>query len=142
MVAGISGTVTIQEILWVLGVVSLLLTLRAILSQTWVTMWLAALVSLASCLVAIWSFGSLLFLFTCVQLAAALAMRRSSSPREWVVLLLAGVATFGLVVFGLAFLRLWDAWMVAFPLAFILWSMPLRPRHVAAPQPPFTPAAP
>ena len=50
----------------------------------------------------------------------------------------AGVATFGLVVYGLAFLRLWDFWMLAFPLAFVSWSIPLRPRHVAGHERPVT----
>ncbi len=141
MVAGISGAV-LQNILQVLCSVSVLLTLRAILSQTWMTMWLAALVSLTASLLAIWSFGSLTFLLTCAQLAAAVAMRRSSSAREWVLLLFAAVATFGLVVYGLAFLRLWDLWVVAFPLAFLAWSVFLHPRHVPRHHHPLTPFTP
>lgn len=104
MVPSIPGD-TLQAILWLLGGISVLLTLRALLSRTWTTMWLAALVSLSASLLAIWSIGSLIFLLTCVQLAAAVAMRRASGTLEWVALLSAGVATFGLVVYGLAFLR-------------------------------------
>jgi hypothetical protein len=141
MVTGISGETT-QVILWVLGGVSVFLTLRAILSQTWVTMWLAALVSLTASLVAIWFFGSLIFLLTCVQLAATAAMRHSHGPREWALLLAAGVAAFGLVVYGMAFLRLWDLWVVAWPLAFLAWSILLRLPHVPGHQDPRTPFTP
>jgi hypothetical protein len=141
MVAGISGT-TLQNVLQVLFVVSVLLTLRAILSQTWVTMWLAALVSLIASLVAIWSFGSLLFLLTCVQLVAAVAIRHAGSMREWALLLFAAVATFGLVVYGLAFLRLWDLWVSAWPLAFLAWSVLLRPRRVPRHQSPLVSSTP
>lgn len=141
MVAGFSSD-TLQTILQVLLGDSLLLTLRAILSQTWVTMWLAALVSLTASLVAIWSFSFLIFLLMCGQLAAAVAMRRSSDGREWALLLFVGVATFGLVVCGLAFLRLWDLWVVAWPLAFLVWSGLLRQRRVPRHQSPLVSSTP
>lgn len=115
----------IQEILWVLIVVSLLLTMRALWSGSWQTMWAAALVSLAFCLIAIWSIGSLLFLLTCLQLAAAIAMRRSVDVRGWATLILAGGIAFVLVVYGLASLRVQESWVIAFPLAFAIGSLPL-----------------
>ncbi|MEZ5444179.1 MAG: hypothetical protein R3F45_00110 [Gammaproteobacteria bacterium] len=52
---------------------------------------------------------------------------------------MARVATFGLVEYGLAFLRLWDFWIVGFLLAFLGWSMPLRPCCLPGHQ--FTPSA-
>jgi hypothetical protein len=115
----------IQEILWVLIGVSLLLTVRAILSGSWQAMWAAALVSLAFCLIAIWSIGSLLFLLTCLQLAAAIALRRAVDLRGWAALILAGGMAFALVVYGLATLRAHESWAIAFPLAFVIGSLPL-----------------
>jgi hypothetical protein len=106
-----------------LSVVSVLLTLRAIDSGTWLTMWVAALVSLTACLMAIWSIGSLLFLLTCLQLAAAVAIRQPVDWRGWIASLLAGMATFGIVIYGLAFARAWDLWLIAMPLAFALASL-------------------
>jgi hypothetical protein len=115
----------IQDILWVLIGVSLLLTVRAIWSGSWQTMWAAALVSLAFCLIAIWSIGSLLFLLTCLQLVAAIAMRRAVDLRGWAALILAGGMAFVLVVYGLATLRAHESWAIAFPLAFAIGSLPL-----------------
>ncbi len=113
----------VQALLWGLVVVSLLLMLRAIDSGTWLTMWVAALVSLAASLIAIWSIGSLIFLLTCVQLAAAVAMRWAVGWRGWIVSLLAGASAFGVVIYGLAFVREWDLWLIAMPLAFAATSL-------------------
>lgn len=141
IVQSISGE-TMQEVLQILGGISVLLTLQAVIGRTWMTMWLAALVSLTASLMAIWSFGSLIFLLTCMQVAAAVAIRRASSARESVALLLAGVITFGLLVYGLAFLRLWELWVVAFPLAVLAWSVFLHPRLLPRHQRPLTPSTP
>ncbi len=113
----------VQGALWTLMVVSVLLTLRAIDSGTWLTMWVAALISLAASLIAIWSIGSLIFLLACLQLAAAVAIRRSVDWQGWIALLLTGTTTFGVVIYGLAFARAWDLWLVAMPLAVALASL-------------------
>ncbi|MGH2616776.1 MAG: hypothetical protein ACRDJC_16195 [Thermomicrobiales bacterium] len=128
----------VQAALWGLMVISILLTLRAIDSGNWLTMWVASLVSLTASLVAIWSIGSLTFLLTCLQVAAAVALQRSAGFWNWIAFLLAGVAVFGLVIYGLAFVRAWDLWLVVIPLAFALTSLlliadlPLRRREVDA----------
>ena len=46
----------------------------------------------------------------------------------WTALLLAGVATFGVVVYGIGLARLETFWPIAFPLAFALWSLLLLRR--------------
>jgi hypothetical protein len=113
----------LHEVLWVLIVVSLLLTARAGVSGSWQTMWVAALVSLAFCLIAIWSIGSLLAILTCFQLAAAVALRRAVDMRGWAALLISAPIAFLLVVYGLAVLQAERFWPIAFPLAFALGSL-------------------
>lgn len=115
----------IQQVLWVLILISLLLTVRAILSRSWQTMWAVAAVSLAFCLIAIWSIGSLLFLLTCLQLAAALALRHSVALPRRVTSLLAGALAVLVIVYGLASLHAETMWVIAFPLAFIIASIPV-----------------
>ncbi len=112
-----SGEV-LQGALWALLVVSALLTVRATWSGSWLTMWVAALTSLTASLIAIWSIGSLTFLLTCLQVAAAMALRRSAGVWRWLALLLAGLSAYGVLVFGLALARAADIWLIAIPLAF------------------------
>lgn len=116
-------TEVLQGVLWALMLLSILLTLRAIDSGTWSTMWVAALVSLTASLIAIWSIGSLIFLLTCVQLAVTVAIRWSVDWRGWTAALLAGIGAFGLITYGLAFVRAWDLWLIAMPLTFALASL-------------------
>ncbi len=115
----------IQDILWVLIGVSLLLTVRATWSNSWQAMWAAALVSLAFCLIAIWSIGSLVFLLTCLQLATAIAWREGADLRSGSLFLLAGGLLYLVLVYGLAILHAQEVWVVAFPLAFVIGSLPL-----------------
>jgi hypothetical protein len=123
----------IQGALWALYVMSALLTLRAGISGSWVTLWVAAILSAVASLLWIWSIGSLLFLLPCVQLALAMALRRSADLRRGAMLLSAGIVTFAVVIYGLAIFRAQDVWLVAVPLAFVMWSLALfRNGHVAA----------
>ncbi|HET7095721.1 MAG TPA: hypothetical protein VFI22_19670 [Thermomicrobiales bacterium] len=69
----------LQFALQALAFISAVLTLRAIVSSSWLMMWTGALVSLIFSLVALWSIGSLMYLATCLQLAAAVGIRRSAS---------------------------------------------------------------
>jgi hypothetical protein len=120
---GSQNALVIQGVLWVLMLLSALLTLRAVLSGTWQTMWLGGLVSLAASLIALWSIGSLINLLTCLQLAAAIGLRRRVDWRGWAALLLGGVLAFGLLAYGLALLQTWDFWVIAFPIAFGVGSL-------------------
>jgi hypothetical protein len=119
---------TLQTILQALAFVSAVLTLRSVLSSSLPMMWTGALVSLIFSLVALWSIGSLLYLATCLQLAATVGIRWSARPGIWTMLMLAGAATFAVVVYGMGFARLETLWPVAFPLAFALWTLPLLKR--------------
>jgi hypothetical protein len=81
-------------------IASLLFTVRALAGRSWVLMWLAALASLAVSFVTIFSIGALVFLLTCVQLAATVAMRRGASRREWIIALFLGIAVWIIVIPG------------------------------------------
>jgi hypothetical protein len=123
----------VQGALWALFVVSVLLTLRAIDSGTWLTMWVAALISLVASLIAIWSIGSLIFLLVCLQLVAAVAIRRSVDWQGWIAALSVGIGAFAVVIFVPAFARAWELWLIVIPLASAVMSLLLftgsRLRH-------------
>lgn len=70
----------------------IILTLRAISGHTWHLMWAASLASLLVSAATILSVGAILFLPSCLQIGATLAMRRNASGREWLVCL--GIAAF------------------------------------------------
>lgn len=121
--AGEERAAVVQAAPWGLIAISGLLTPRALGAGTWPTMWAAALVSLAASLLAIWSIGSPLFLLTCLQLGAAIAIRRAADWRGWTACLVVGIGAFGAIVYGLALARAWDAWPIAMPLAFAATSL-------------------
>lgn len=73
------------------AIASMLLTARGLLGRSWIMMWVAALASLVTSIVAIFSIGALIFLVTCLQLGAAVALRRGASAQGWVVALLVGL---------------------------------------------------
>jgi fucose 4-O-acetylase-like acetyltransferase len=79
-------------------VASVVLAVRAMLSSSWVVMWIAALASLVVCMLLIFSFGALLFLPTCLQIAAAFSMRHRASTREWLLVTLVAVLVWIVVV--------------------------------------------
>jgi hypothetical protein len=118
----------IQDILWVLIVVSLLLTLRGMASRSWRMMWASSAVSLAFCLIAIWSIGPLLFLLTCLQLATAIAWREEADLQSGLLFLFAGTFLFLVIVYGLAIVHAKELWVVAFPFAFLIGTLALKPR--------------
>jgi hypothetical protein len=72
-------------------IASLLLTFRGLAGQSWVLMWAAALTSFLAGIALIFSFGALIFIFTCLQLGAAIAIRRGANRRGWSAALLAGL---------------------------------------------------
>ena len=86
------------ETFWSALVASVLLTPLALLTGSWFIMWVAALLSTAVSFAGIFSIGPLTFLLTCLQLAAAIALRRSSDEAEWKVWLLVGVGVWAAVV--------------------------------------------
>lgn len=106
---------------WCALITTVLLTPLALLTGSWFIMWVAALISAAVSFTGIFSIGPLTFLLTCLQFAAAIALRRSSAEAEWKVWLLLGLGVWVLVVpaqmLSLAVLgRGVLGWYYAFPL--------------------------
>lgn len=81
-----------MAIFGVATIASIMLMLRAVSGHAWHLMWGASVASLLVSSVTILSIGAFILLLTCFQLAATLAMRRSASGREWLILL--GIAAF------------------------------------------------
>lgn len=73
-------------------IASIILTLRAFFGHTWQLMWAASVASFLVSAATILSIGPFVFLLTCLQIAATLAIRRNASGREKVIIL--GVAAF------------------------------------------------
>jgi hypothetical protein len=96
-----------QAIFGLGAVASLLFMFRALSGRSWVLMWVAALASLAVSFVTIFSIGALVFLLTCVQLAATVAMRRGASRREWIIALFLGIVVWIIVIPGQFFGPTW-----------------------------------
>lgn len=89
----------IATALFGLGVIaSILLTVRGLVSKSWAMLWVAALASLVSSIAAIFSIGVLIFLVTCLQLGAAVALRRRAAAHGWVAALLLGLVVWSIVV--------------------------------------------
>jgi hypothetical protein len=120
----------VAAVIWLILCVSIVLTLRALLSHSWLLTRTAALASLFFSLIAISPLSLVTFLLTCLQLATAVALRRSTSPCEWISALAAAL----LVWVGVVPARLLgpvqaDRFYVL-PLAILPGSLLLiRPRH-------------
>jgi hypothetical protein len=89
-----------QPLIGVGAVASLVFTLRGIASHSWLMMWLAAAASFVVSALASFSIGPFVFLLTCLQLGAALALRRGASSSAWLASLLGGMLVW-VVVFAL-----------------------------------------
>jgi hypothetical protein len=111
---------------------SVFLTLAAIMSRSWLLMWLASLLSLVYCIVADFSIGPYVFLLTSLQLVAAIGMRRQAAASTLVVLLLVGIVIWVVIVplqliFGLVQVPL----IIALPLVWLLFTVVLFIRGAA-----------
>lgn len=110
----------VAVLLWGSLVGSLILTPIGIRKQSWKLLWLAAVLSLAFSIAAGFSIGPLIFLLTCLQLAAAVASRWEAGRREWVLLLLAALLIWIVVVpVQIAGLQ-WLPWLLAFPVVAVI----------------------
>lgn len=72
-------------------IASLLLTVRGLAGHSWVLMWAAALASFIASVALIFSFGAIFLVITCLQLGAAVAIRRGATRRGWSAALLTGL---------------------------------------------------
>jgi hypothetical protein len=85
------------DMLWCALVASVLLTPLAVVTGSWLIMWVAALLSAYVSFLGLFTIGALTFLLTCLQLAAAIGLRRSSPGIAWKILL-GGLIVWGIVV--------------------------------------------
>ncbi len=110
----------VAMLLWGSLVASLILTPIGIRKQSWKLLWLAAVLSLAFSIAAGFSIGPLTFLLTCLQLAAAVAIRREAGRRGWMLLLLAALLIWIIVVpVQIAGLP-WLSWLLTFPVVAVI----------------------
>lgn len=77
---------------------SALLTVAALLSSSWLTMWLASLLSLAFCLLADPAVGPYVFLLTLLQLVGAMGLRWEKGGPALAALLAIGIIIWAVVV--------------------------------------------
>ncbi len=88
----------VAGILWSMGAVSLVLTVVGLALRSWRLLWMAVLFSLVFTAAAALSIGPFVVLLVALQLASAVALRRSVHWRGWVMLLSTAVLIWILVV--------------------------------------------
>jgi hypothetical protein len=74
---------SVADMIWCALVASVLLTPLAVVTGSWLIMWVAALLSAYVSFLGLFTIGLLTFLLTCLQLGAAIGLRRSETdPNE------------------------------------------------------------
>jgi hypothetical protein len=117
--------VMVKPIVWALTAIWLPLTVRAIISRSWLIMWASAAVTVAACLTVPFSFGPLLFFVTCLQLAVAIAWREEADLPSGILFLIVSVFLYLLTIGGLALFHAKELWIAAYPAAFAVGSLAL-----------------
>ena len=112
------------------SIASILLTIRGLVGKSWQVMWAAALASFVVSIATAMSIGVFILLVTCLQLGAAVALRRKATALGWAVAWLGGLAVW-LVVVPLQILvadRLPPSAAIVLVLVIVLWvATPLLP---------------
>lgn len=89
---------TVATVLWSMLVVSVGLTISGFGFRSWRLLWFAALLAILFTAAAALSIGPFTLLLVTLQLAGAVAVRRSVNPLGWVALLAAAALIWFLVV--------------------------------------------
>ena len=124
--------------LWAALLASVVVTPVGLVRRSWPRLQAGALLSLAFSIAAAFSFGLLTLLLTCLQLAAAVALRWSARRRGWVVLLLLACLAWALAVPIPLFLEQPTRWLPAVTLAMLIAGFalaiggPMRRRAMAS----------
>ena len=124
--------------LWAALLASVIVTPVGLAARSWPRLLAGALLSLAFSIAAAFSFGLLALLLTCLQLAAAVALRWSAGRRGWTVLLLLALLAWALAVPIPLFLEPPTPWLPAITLAMLIAGFalaivgPMRPRAAAS----------
>jgi hypothetical protein len=125
-------------------VASPVLTLRALVSCSWVLMWFAALASFVVSIIGMFSIGAFVFALTCLQLAAVFALRWHFSPPQWIASLVLALLIWVLLVpaqiYGYRWLGGIGAYqivgVVALIVALLPWGAGPHPGPGPPPEPP------
>jgi hypothetical protein len=112
--------------LWIALLGAVALPIRAAISHSSTVMWAGALCSLVLSVVGVFSIGALVFLFACLELGAASAMRWRATPLGWIACLFAAIVVWLLVVPAQIAGWRWLPWLPAFPLAGVLGTLAMR----------------
>jgi hypothetical protein len=102
---------------------SIVFTLRALLSRTWMVMWMAAFASLVASTLGVYSIGAVIFLVTCLQIAVAAALRRGASWLGLAGALFLGALTWIVIVPGQIYGSAWLGGFSVNPLIGVLGSL-------------------
>jgi hypothetical protein len=118
------GTIVVSALF-----VSIVLTVVAIVSRSWLEMWVAALLSLVFSIVAGFSLGPFVFLLTSLQLMSAIGMRWRASGLTWTSLLALGIIIWvALVPLQLISGVVLLPWLIGFPLVTLICTIILFAR--------------
>ena len=106
----------VETVLWIALFGAAALPLRAAVSRSWATMWGAAICSLALSVAGMLTIGALVYLLTCLELGASVALRWQVPRRGWAACLLAAAFAWVIVVPAQIVGPAWLPWIAAFPL--------------------------
>ncbi len=110
---GAVGYLIVAGILWSIGLVSLVLTVVGLALRSWRLLWVAFCFAVVFSVAAALSIGPFVLLLVALQLASAVALRRSFDWRGWVALI-----TTAILIWVLAFP--FQVWIIRFPLLLVL----------------------
>jgi hypothetical protein len=123
---------TLPTALWLSVVVSIVLTIRALVSRSWLTMWAAALFLFPFVLSSV---GILTIPLTALQLAAAGALRRNASAWVWAAFIAASAVIWIAVIYSARFTSfVWVGGFPLLPLSLLALLVPLLPIGTPRPQ--------
>lgn len=99
-------SLVIAGFLWTTGIVSLVLTIVGLVLKSWRLLWVAFTLSFVFTIAAALSIGPLVLLLDALQVASAVALRRSMRWQGWVALIsIAALIWFFVVPFQLVLVR-------------------------------------
>ena len=107
------GYLIVAGILWSIGLVSLVLTVVGLALRSWRLLWVAFALSVLFSVAAALSIGPFVLLLVALQLASAVALRRTFDWRGWVALI-----SIAILIWILVFP--FQVWVVRFPLLLLL----------------------
>lgn len=122
----------LQTYLWLGVVVSIVLTIRASISRSWLTMWVASLLLFPFVLSSV---GLFTIPLAALQIAAAAALRQNAAARGWLVCIGLSLLAWVAVLFSARFTAfVWIGGIPLLPLSPLALLLPLVPIGRRRPQ--------